>query len=95
MLNGRGIILARKTKKFGKSVPDIDPEEKRHEETTYTLHTVAEKCPKLGPRRCPYMREVRGKLKCKIYTEPWKKWYQDKRCYMYDSHNWDKEEYID
>ena len=82
--------MAKKSTKFKKST-EADSEEK-YTETSRSLREVANKCPKLGPRKCPYMVEVGEKLKCRYYTEPWKKWYGDKSCYMYRTHKWDEED---
>lgn len=83
-------MAKRKTKKFGVVVPKIDPD-KPIPETITGGGTLSKNCPTLGSRRCPYIRSnKKGEEKCSQYTEPWKKWVRDKRCYMYDTHDWEE-----
>lgn len=88
-------MAKRKTKKFGIEVLNIDPG-KSKPETITGGGTIAKCCPTLGPRRCPYIKSTKtGIMKCTQYTEPLKKWQRDRRCYMYDTYNWEEEDNID
>ena len=85
-------MAKRKNKKFGATVPDIDPRKSKLE-TIIGGGTITKYCPTLGPRRCPYIKSTKtGIMKCTQYTEPWKKWERERRCYMYDTHDWEEDD---
>jgi len=85
--------LAKKSRKFKK--PDLDSSEIKYTEAPRTFGEITPRCPAEGPRRCPYMKKIRGSLRCTQYTEPWKKWHRDGCCFMYDTYNWGEEDNID